>query len=220
MAEQMTVKPATTGTTDAAVLGYRRSPVQHLAGLMEAAGGEQVRLREVPFLTQITIRATSPEAVDAVGSSLGVTLPSGVGEVAQGERGEGGQGGAVSVVWLSPDEWLAVLGDEADTGVAITAVVESLNVALGERRGQVVDVSSNRTTLELSGPKARAVLDKTIELDLHPREFPVGRAVSTQMESVAVILWRTADDTWLLMPRASFAEHVVRWLADGMREFS
>ena len=89
-----------------------------------------------------------------------------------------------------------------------------------ERRGQVVDLASNRTTLELSGPKARAVLDKTIELDLHPREFPVGRAVSTQMESVAVILWRSADDTWLLMPRASFAEHVVGWLADGMREFS
>ena len=223
MAEQMTVTPGATGTPgsstrpDAAVLGYRRSPAHHLAELMEAAGGEQVRLREVPFLTQITIRASSPEAVEAVGSALGVTLPSAVGEVAQGE---GGQSGAVSVVWLSPDEWLAVLGDEAETGVAITAVVESLNAALGERRGQVVDVSSNRTTLELSGPKSRAVLDKTIELDLHPRAFPTGRAVSTQMESVAVILWRSADDTWLLMPRASFAEHVVGWLADGMREFS
>lgn len=223
MAEQMTVKPAATGTTDAAVLGYRRSPAHHLAELMAAAGGEQVRLREVPFLTQITIRATSPEAVEAVGNALGVTMPSAVGEVAQGEFGEGGSGSSgssVSVVWLSPDEWLAVLGDEADTGVSIAAVVESLSAALGERRGQVVDVSSNRTTLELSGPKARAVLDKTIELDLHPREFPAGRAVSTQMESVAVILWRSADDTWLLMPRASFAEHVVGWLADGMREFS
>lgn len=216
MAEQMTVTPGTPTKPDAAVLGYRRSPAHHLAALMERAGGEQVRLREVPFLTQITIRAASPEAVEAVGGALDVALPSGVGEVAQGE---GGDSGALSVVWLSPDEWLAVLGDEAETGVASTAVVESLNVALGERRGQVVDVSSNRTILELSGPKARAVLDKTIELDLHPREFPVGRAVSTQMESVAVILWRTAEDTWQLMPRASFAEHIVRWLVDGMREF-
>ncbi len=214
MAEQMTVTPA---RPDAAVLAYRRSPAHHLTALMRQAGGEQVRLCEVPFLTQITIRAASPEAVEGVGGALGVALPSAVGEVAQGERSDGG---AVSVVWLSPDEWLAVLGDEAETGVSSTAVVESLNMALGERRGQIVDVSSNRTTLELSGPKARAVLDKTIELDLHPREFPVGRAVSTQMESVAVILWRTAEDRWQLMPRASFTEHVVRWLADGMREFS
>ena len=187
---------------------------------MEQAGGDEVRLREVPFLTQITIRAASPEAVEAVGDALHVAMPSGVGEVAHAARAEGGERGAVSVVWLSPDEWLAVLGDEAETGVGCTAVVESLNVALGKRRGQIVDVSSNRTTLELSGPKARAVLDKTIELDLHPRNFPVGRAVSTQMESVAVILWRTAEETWQLMPRSSFTEHVVRWLADGMREFS
>jgi sarcosine oxidase, subunit gamma len=99
-------------------------------------------------------------------------------------------------------------------------VVGSLNAALGKHRGHIVDVSSNRTTLELSGPKARAVLDKTIELDLHPRAFPVGRAVATQMESVAIILWRTAEDTWQLMPRASFTEHVALWLADGMREFA
>jgi sarcosine oxidase subunit gamma len=229
MAEQITLTPRSTPTLmstpmptaptrpDATVLGYRRSPAHHLAALMDRASSEQVHLREVPFLTEMTIRAASPEAVTAVGDALGVALPSGVGQVAQGERGEGG---AVSVVWLSPDEWLAVLGDEAETGVAGTAVARSLCVALGERRGQVVDVSSNRTTLELSGPKARAVLDKTIELDLHPREFPVGRAVSTQMESVAVILWRTAENTWQLMPRASFTEHVVRWLTDGMREFA
>jgi len=217
MVEQMTLTQGTPTRTDAAVLSCRRSPAHHLAALMEQAGGEQVRLREVPFLTQITIRAAMPEAVQSVGSALGVALPSAVGDVVQGEQGEHG---AVSVVWLSPDEWLAVLDDEAQTGVASSAVVETLNVALGKRRGQVVDVSSNRTTLELSGPQARAVLDKTIELDLHPRAFPVGRAVSTQMESVAVILWRTGKDTWQLMPRASFAEHVVLWLADGMREFS
>jgi sarcosine oxidase subunit gamma len=226
MAEQITLTPRSTLTPmptaptprgDATVLGYRRSPARHLTALMDRASSEQVHLREVPFLTQITIRTASPEAVTAVGGALEVALPSAVGQVAQGERGEGG---AVSVVWLSPDEWLAVLGDEAETGLAGTTVVRWLSVALGERRGQVVDVSANRTTLELSGPKAREVLDKTIELDLHPREFPVGRAVATQMESVAIILWRTAEHTWQLMPRASFTEHVVLWLADGMREFA
>ncbi|MGI8458632.1 MAG: sarcosine oxidase subunit gamma [Propionibacteriaceae bacterium] len=221
MAEQTTTRTR----TPPAVLGYRRSPGHHLTSVMDRASGPAVRLREVPFLTQITIRAASLEAVAAVSGALGVALPSRVGEVARGERGQGhdteGHDGATgSAIWLSPDEWLAVLGDEAVTGVSGSAVVASLTAALGERRGQIVDVSSNRTTLELSGSKARAVLDKTIELDLHPREFPVGRAVSTQLESVAVICWRTTADTWLLLPRASFTEHVVGWLADGMREFA
>ena len=45
--------------------------------------------------------------------------------------------------------------------------------------GSVVDVSANRTTLELSGPPAREVLEKGCPLDLHPRAFGPGRAVST-----------------------------------------
>jgi sarcosine oxidase gamma subunit len=32
-------------------------------------------------------------------------------------------------------------------------------------------------------------------------------------------LWRPSEDTWLVMPRASFTEFVTRWLLDGMREF-
>jgi sarcosine oxidase, subunit gamma len=43
--------------------------------------------------------------------------------------------------------------------------------------------------------------------------------VSTLLESVQVILWRTGEDTWQVMPRASFTEFVARWLLDGMREF-
>jgi len=153
MAEQMTMTATRTAASrlDATVLSYRRSPAHHLAALMHQAGGGQVRLREVPFLTQITIRAASAEAVEAVGDALGVALPTAVGEVAQGEHAEGG---AVSVVWLSPDEWLAVLGDEAETGVGSPAVVQSLNVALGERRGQVVDVSANRTTPRALRPES------------------------------------------------------------------
>lgn len=216
MAEQLTDTAGVHRTADPTVLAYRRSPGHDLAALMSEKSSEQVRLREVPFLTQIAIRAVSADAVRAVGDALGAPLPTKVGDVSAGERD---QGNPVDVVWLAPDEWLAVLGDEADTGESAASVVISLAAALEGHRGQVVDVSANRTTLELSGPRARAVLDKTIELDLHPREFAVGRAVATAMERVPVICWRTAADTWLLMPRSSFAEHVVRWLIDGMEEF-
>lgn len=216
MAEQTNAILGAPTTADAAVLARRRSPAHDLTTLMAAAGSTEVRLREVPFLTQIAIRAASTEAIEDLSAALGATLPSSVGTVGMGQRAVG----PVAAVWLAPDEWLAVLGDEAQTGESGAAIVTSLGAALGGRRGQVVDVSANRAVLELSGPKARAVLDKTVELDLHPASFPVGRAVATVMESVAVILWRSDEDTWMLLPRASFTEHVVRWLVDGMREFS
>ncbi len=191
----------------------RRSPVADLAGEMAEGSGPGVALREIPFLTQTAVRAApgSP-AADAVAAALGIALPSGAGQVT------GGTGGR-AVLWLGPDEFLVVGPDEADSGVATADVAAALAAGIVGHRGQVVDVSANRTTLELSGPHARTVLDKSCRLDLHPRAFPAGRAVITLLETVGVILWHTGEGTWRVMPRASFATHTVRWLLDGMREF-
>lgn len=211
MAEN-TMTMATAGV-DSAVLDYRRSPVQDLAAEMAAASGEQVTLREVPFLTQTGVRVQpGTPAGDALEAALGVPLPRRVGEVTDAA-------GETSVLWFAPDEFLVVGPDEAVSGIAATEVADRLAGALGDEPGQVVDLSANRTTLELSGPRARNVLDKSCHLDLHPREFPVGRAVLTLLDKVPIVLWRTGTDTWWVMPRASFATHVVRWLVDGMREF-
>lgn len=198
------------------VLGHRRSPAQHLAEEMTAGSGAQVRLRELPFLTQIGLRAVpGTEAGDVLETALGAALPRRVGEVTGIPDGTGD----LAVLWLSPDEFLLVAPDEAVSGVATTEYAGRLAGALGDRPGQVVDVSANRTTLELAGPRARTVLEKSCRIDLHPREFPVGRAVVTVLGTTPVILWHTAEETWRVMPRASFATHTVRWILDGMREF-
>jgi sarcosine oxidase subunit gamma len=202
------------GSGRAAVLARRRSPAHDLRDQMTRGSGERVSLREVPFLSQLAIRAAGVRSSAAVADALGVALPGRVGEVAGAADGTG-----VAVLWLSPDEFLAVGPDEAQSGVSPDAWSAEVARALGSEPGQVVDVSANRTTLELSGPCALQVLQKSCELDLHPRVFPVGAAVATLLDSTGVILWRTGEETWRVLPRASFATHVVRWLLDGMREF-
>ena len=92
--------------------------------------------------------------------------------------------------------------------------------ALGDGAGQVVDLSANRTTLELSGPRARAVLEKGCALDLHPRVFKTGTALSTEIGGIPAVLWKTAEETYRIFPRASFAEFLGRWLLDAMREYA
>jgi sarcosine oxidase subunit gamma len=85
--------------------------------------------------------------------------------------------------------------------------------------GQVVDLSANRTILQLSGSRARAVLEKSCRADLHPRAFGVGSAIVTALGPVPVILHHSADHEYRVFPRASFADFTVRWLLDGMAEF-
>ncbi|GAA2157069.1 sarcosine oxidase subunit gamma [Humibacillus xanthopallidus] len=203
------------GIGRAAVLAHRRSPAHDLVEEMEQGSGERVRLRELPFLSQLAVRAASAgRSSAAVAGALGVALPSRVGEVTGATDGSG-----VAVLWLSPDEVLAVGQDEGRSGLSPDVWSADVAQALASEPGQVVDVSANRTTLELSGPCALQVLQKSCELDLHPRVFPVGAAVATLLGSTGVILWRTGEQSWRVMPRASFATHVVRWLLDGMREF-
>lgn len=195
------------------VLSRRRSPLDRLTVELSDGSGAGVRLRELPFLTQIGLRARagSPSA-GALESALGGLLPSAVGVVTAlpGDR---------SILWLGPDEFLLIAPDEVEGGPDPAALTVELADVLGNLPGQVVDLSANRTALELSGPHAQEVLEKSCRPDLHPSVFVPGRAIMTLLESVGIILWRIDEQTWRVLPRSSFATHVARWLLDGMREY-
>lgn len=196
-----------------AVLERRRSPLHRMSAELTAGSSSQVALREIPFLAQIGLRAEpgSPSAV-ALEWALTGALPARVGEVTQLSEDR-------QILWLGPDEFLLVAPDEAEGGADPARITAELSTALGGLPGQVVDLSANRTTLELRGPHAQEVLDKSCRLDLDLVAFPVGSALVTLLGTVNVILWRVAPDTWRILPRSSFATYVARWLLDGMREF-
>jgi sarcosine oxidase subunit gamma len=137
---------------------------------------------------------------------LGGPLPMACGEVTGTDAND--------ALWLGPDEWLVVAATDA------VAMADQLSAAVGEEPGLVLDVSANRTVLELAGPSARAVLEKGCPVDLHPRAFGPGNAVSTTLARVPVLLWQTGDDTYRLVPRSSFADYLARWLLDAMVEFT
>ncbi|MGW5615085.1 sarcosine oxidase subunit gamma [Streptomyces sp. NPDC003877] len=188
----------------------RVSPLAHLAERMRAAavtGARGVTLTELPFLTMADLRvAPVSDAAERLAKTLGARLPDHCGHTTASGRH--------TLFWLGPDAWLVLSGAD---GAALTA---ELREALGPDPGSVVDVSAHRTTLELSGPGARQVLEKGCPLDLHPRAFGPGRAVSTTVGSVAVLLWQVDDrPAYRLFPRSSFADHLGRWLVDAMGEF-
>lgn len=192
------------------VTALRRSPAQGLAQEMADGSTEQVSLREVPFAVMTGLRAEpgSP-AAQRLEASLGCPLPTAVGEVTSAEERH--------VLWLAPDEFLTW---SLDGSLDPVAAGEELADLVGADRGQAVDVSSNRTTLELSGPRAASVLAKSCTIDLHVSAWPAGRAVATTVGRVPAVVWRVEEDTFRVLPRSSFAEHLASWLLDGMQEFA
>lgn len=186
----------------------RRSPLAHLTTAMsEGSRSGTVSLREEAFLGMVAVRVDpGSAAAGRMAVVLGAPLPSACGDVVVSGRHAG--------LWLGPDEWLVVsTGDP----VALAALLDD---ALGSEPGLVTEVAANRTVLELSGSRAREVLEKGCPVDLHPRAFSPGTAVSTTLARVPLLLWQTDEDAYCLLPRASFADYVARWLLDAMSEFT
>ncbi|MGN7149467.1 sarcosine oxidase subunit gamma [Arthrobacter sp. SAFR-179] len=193
-------------------LAARVSPAKQLAEAFAAGSlAGTVELSELPFLTMVGLRvaAGSDEATRLAAVTGG--LPAASGAVAGS--------GDTSVLWLGPGEFLVVAPTEAHESLG-GGLIPALRDALGGDAGQVVDLSANRTTFELSGPRARDVLEKGNSLDLHPRVFKAGTAFSTEIANIPAILWKTGEESFRIFPRASFAEFLGRWLLDAMREYA
>ena len=152
-------------------------------------------------LAQINLRI-DPADAGPVGEALGVRLPT--------DPNTFTANGARWALWLGPDEWLLV-GPPA-AGFFTEAGVRA---AVGDRAASVVDVSAQRVDVILDGPGARDLLAHSCALDLHPTVFPVGRCAQTLVAQVQVILWRPAEDSYHLLTRLSYVDHLLAWLRDA-----
>lgn len=167
------------------------------------------RARELPFLAQLDLRAdpSDAELMARLTSTLGARPPT------EPNTAIVSDDGARHVLWLAPDEWLVVA--EPDAGPALE---EEIRVAIGDARGAVVDVSANRTTLSVSGPRARDLLAFGCSIDLDERRFKPGMCVQTLLARANVIIvpvGPAVEPAFRIFVRPSFAAYLAAWLTDA-----
>ncbi|WP_037672734.1 sarcosine oxidase subunit gamma [Streptomyces griseus] len=197
---------------DTALTAPLRSPLAHAADRLAAATRTSkgaVRLAELPFLTHIDLRLDGKgPAADAVGLALDMQLPL--------EPNTAVRAGDVTALWLGPDEWLLVApsgrGRDLDSRI---------REAAGDEHVSVTDVSAQRTTLLVAGPRARDLLSHGCSLDLHPRAFGAGRCAQTTLGRTQIVLVARDEPRagfWVLV-RSSFAGYLADWLLDAAAEY-
>ncbi len=167
------------------------------------------RVRELPFLAQVDIRADPGDraVMDRLAAAIGAPLPVEPNTTAISADG------ARHAVWLGPDEWLVV--GEPGTGPGLETAIRT---ALADAHGSVVDVSANRTTLSVSGPRARDLLAFGCSLDLDPRAFGPGGCAQTLLARANVILVPVGPEdepAIRVLVRPSFAPYLAAWLRDA-----
>src|ERR1043165_7588998 len=135
--------------------GGARSPLSHIAAASSGSGGAQVTLREHALRGFIDLRLDPADAGAraAAEAALGAALPA-------ENRVSAGTG--CTILWLGPDEFLAMTAPDAEAALA-----QSLRQALAAHHASIFEVSDGRTTFEMSGPRTRDLLAKGCGLDLH-----------------------------------------------------
>lgn len=198
----------------------RQSALDHLAlagQIADDPGDAAVRLGEKLLPAAVNLRgdAGDPAFVAAVREALGVEPPTTPNTVASGDD--------LALLWLGPDEWLALRHGAAPEAEARLAA--GLRAALGGLHAAVTEIGENYVCIHVAGRRAREVIMKGCPLDLHPRVFGgAGHCAQSHLSKTAILLHQVSDDDragpgFDLYTRRSFADYLWRWLADAALEY-
>ena len=141
-----------------------------------------VSLSEIPFTQSFDLRVRpQTPAFSAVTETLGIRLPTKVGQI---QPRLGDIEPHVHALCLGPDAWL-ILG-EIDA-------IQMLEPLRAEFHFSIVDVSAQRTQIEVEGPMARQVLEHVWEQDLRGNHFGVGSCSQGLMAKAPTVLWHQCE---------------------------
>ena len=160
-------------------------------------GGPRLWERRGLCLVQVIARPGHERETARV---LGLELPE--------EPNTTGRLDAIRILCLRPRDWLIVTEDPEGRqgGVAVEA-----RRRLAEHAA-AIDQSHGRVVLRLTGEGARNLLQKGLDLDLHPTVFPAGAMAQTGLNGVALLVHSLAGDSFDLYGARSFAGSVADWL--------
>jgi sarcosine oxidase subunit gamma len=179
----------------------KKSPLQG----MHIGTVETVAIREIAGLHTLDLRvAQGTAAFTAVADLPGMNLPNKTGLISIAvER---------LALCLAPDWWLLIGFETAEAKLA-SLKFES------DHHFSIVDVSGQRTTIEVKGPHARDVLAHLWEQDLREKNFPVGTVSQGLMAKAPVIVYHFDPLCFRVLVRSSFAVHLWKALVDAAEEW-
>jgi methylglutamate dehydrogenase subunit D len=118
----------------------------------------------------------------------------------------------VTLIGCAPGQWLALA-----KGSRVADFVAELTLALSGI-ASVTDHTSAKTVVRISS--ARDALAKGCPVDLRPRAFKPGSAVTTRIAQIGCMLWQVDETpTYDLAVNSSIARSLWTWLANSAAEY-
>jgi sarcosine oxidase subunit gamma len=178
------------------------SPLAHRSD-RDGIEGRSISMCEVSDRGMIDLRgeASSPKFKHAVKAVLGVDLP--LKPRATTSRA------AITVLWLSVDQWLILCPRDKATDLA-----SNLTKALGSLHSLAVNVSDARAIIRVEGEHAREVLMKGSSVDFSLPDYKTGLVRRLVFAEIAALAHIVSDKPYAvdIYVFRSYAAYAWKWL--------
>ena len=182
---------------------YELTANRPLAGFRKAF--DELRLESPETLGLISVAPPlggEQVLADALSSSYSCSWP------ATGQSSQSNVDG-MALLGLARDQAF-LLFDESKT------TAKSISATIGDS-AYLTDQSDSWAMLKIAGQLTHSVLERTCPVDLDETAFSVGAVTRTQMEHLAVIVFREAPDEFLLLSPASSASSFLHMIQTSVR---
>lgn len=167
--------------------------------------GVAAKIVECGLATLIAGRGSVEALSSAFIAETGHGLPQGPAAIASG---------GLTVIGTGPGRWMVASDD-----LAGEALLERLETIISAH-GSVTDQSDASVVCELTGPKLRDALMKMVLIDIDPKVFKPGSAVTTQIALISATLWQIDHaPTFRCLVARSYREAFIRALSVSAAEF-
>ena len=186
-----------------------RSPFEgHTPGDRPALGGQiGVRLT-AGTLSSVTLVATWPAGITALGQALGAALgpavPARTGDTVHLDSG--------LLVRSGPEEFMLLLEERGD-------MVARLRAHIAADVGSVTDLSHARCHIHIEGDKCRDTLSKLFALDFREPAFPLDHVRLSGHHHVPSMLHRRGLDSFDMYVFSTYAHDQLATLIDAALEY-
>lgn len=168
-----------------------------------AAAGMALRERSDIGCLLINCACDANAVAESLAIAVGFDLPRECGRVSQSSP--------CTAIWLTPRSWLLQCDPAAELQLA-----ERIDAAFGDQRVHVSLFTDAIAWMELSGPRAPALLSAGGFVSLEREGLAVGHAKRTTLAGIAVVVMRSRPNTWLLAVERSRYRYFIEWLKSAV----
>ena len=168
---------------------------------------QDLQMKEIKPIMKLIIRGKKREFISAL-KSLNIILPT--------EANTSSQSDKLTILWLSPDEWMIFSNEPIDENTNNYETEKLLNESITKLNlGDLVDVTDQFVMINLKGNKIYELFQTGSPFDFNDFQNKKGAVTQTILKKIDIIVHNQDKNSVNLLVRRSFSQHLFSWMNDA-----